>query len=823
MRSALNRWWVFGVREWSAHRARALTSGAVVAVSTALLVTVLSIIGSIDRSLDDFAGGTTGDAALEVSAFSGAGIPAALRTEVAAVPGVAAAVPLVQTPVTTARGTALLIGTDATATALHSPLQDHLRILPATPDGVLAGPNTGFAAGESIALQDTGVTVAAVLDGVERFDGGRFLLAPLPLAQRAAGRGDRIDSVLIVAEPGTDPAALRRDVTAAVAGRAGVGEPAAHRAAASNGVQLIRFVSVSAAGMSFLVAAFLIYTAMGLAIAGRRQRIAMLRALGATRRSIVADLLAETAVSALFGALAGAALGLLLGRAAVGRLPDIFLQSVSARIEFAVPWWTIPLAVVAAVAVCVAAAALAARQVYRVSPVEALAPVGVSPADRVRPAARIGAAVLAAVLAVAAVLVATGQPGILANGGISTMFAAEIAAGFAVGAALVRAAAAVANRCGGAGALAAETIRRSPKRSWATLMTVAVAVAASFAISAGNSNAVTSTEKSFEVLRGADIWVSTTPAGTFPTGPRLPADTADRLRALPSISTVVADQATYVDLGEQRALAYGVAPGSANALLDAAGPEVARRVLDGAGAVVSRDLADALSLEVGDTLTVPSPTGAHAVPILAEVAFFSALNGALALGLPLVQQWFGDTGTAALQLGLAPGADPGAALDQVRGAVPPGVHVHSGDAAVRGFAAALDQATSLNHLIWIIVTIIAAVALLNTLLLSVLERRREIGVLRAIGAARRFAVATVLAEAAGLAVVGGVLGLAFGSVQQVVADLASSRAWNVDVAFAPVPGAYALALGALLLCLLGALPAAWHVSTVNIIEAMRVE
>lgn len=820
MRSALNRWWVFGVREWSAHRARALTSGAVVAVSTALLVAVLAIIGSIDRSLDDLARGTTGDAALEVSAFSGSGFPAALRTEIAAVPGVAAAVPLVQTPVTTPRGTTLLLGTDASATALHSPLQDHLRALPAAPDGVLAGPRTGFAAGESIALPDTGVTVAAVLDGIENVDGGHFLLAPLPLAQRAAGRGDRLDSVLIVAAPGTDPAALHRDVTAAVAGRAAVGEPAARRAAASNGVQLIRFVSVSAAGMSFLVAAFLIYTATGLAVAGRRRRIAMLRALGATPRGIGADLLAETAAAALLGALAGAALGLLLGRAAVARLPDLFLQSISARIEFAVPWWTIPAAVLAAVTVCLAAAALAARQVYLVSPVEALAPVGVSPAGPIRPAARVGAALLAVLLAVAAVLVATGQPGILANGGISTMFAAEIAAGFAAGALLVRAAAAVAGRCGGAGALAAETIRRSPQRSWATLMTVAVAVAASFAISAGNSNAVTSTEKSFEVLRGADIWVSSTPAGTFPTGPRLPAETTERLRP---IATVVADQVSYVDLGEQRALLYGVAPGSADALLAAAGPEVANRVLAGEGAVVSRDLADALALRVGDSLPVPSPTGVHPVPVLAEVAFFSALNGAVAVGLPLVRQWFGDTGSAALQLRLPPGADPGAALDRVRAAVPPGVHVYTGDEAVRGFTAALDQATALNHLIWIIVTVIAAVALLNTLLLSVLERRRELGVLRAIGATRRFAVGTVLAEAAGLAVAGGLLGLAFGSVQQVVADLASSRAWNIDVAFAPVPGAYALALGALLLCLLGALPAARRVSEVNIIEAMRVE
>ncbi|MBO0856159.1 MAG: ABC transporter permease, partial [Nocardia sp.] len=400
------------------------------AVSTALLVTVLSIIGSIDHSVDTVATGITGDAALEVSGATDTGFGDAVRSDIAAVAGVGAAVPLIQSPVTTPNGSVLLLGTDANAAALRSPLQDELRAqgaaLPTVNNGVVAGPGTGLRTGQVLRLQDVEVTVAAVLPdtGAGSFNGGHYLLAPLPLAQQAAAKAGKLDSVLIVAAPGADRNTLRENVTRVVAGRAVVGAPVAERTKAGNGVTLIRFTALSAAGMTFLVSAFLIYIAMSMAIAGRRPRLSMLRAIGGTRRSIVGDLLLETAALALVGAAAGSVLGVFLGRFTIGQLPAVFLQSVTARVEFDLPIWVIPVAIVVAVAICLAAAGLAAYQVYRVSPVEALAPVGVSRAGGVRTWARVAAGVAALVLAIAAFVNAATMPGILANAGITTMFAA---------------------------------------------------------------------------------------------------------------------------------------------------------------------------------------------------------------------------------------------------------------------------------------------------------------------------------------------------------------------------------------------------------------
>lgn len=830
MRSAVDRLRMLSFRELSQNRGRILAGTVVVAVCTALLVTVLCIIASINRSIDDAVIGVGGDARLEVTASSDAGLPSSLTARLDALPEVAHAVPSVQTPVVTdTAGTLLMVGVDATVMTLNSPLQSEFGTQATevlrTPGGVLAGPGTGLAAGSRLTVDGTAVTVAAVprTGRAQRFNGGRYLVAPLQLTQRLAQRGDVVDSILLVPTHNTDSAALRSAANRVVAGRGLVDAPSVQKTRASNGVELIRYVALSSAALTFVVAAFLIYVSTSMALGSRRQRISTLRALGGTPRMIVGDLLLDTAFVSLLGALIGVGLGWLLARGTIERLPALFLQSAGTRVDFAFPFWVAPVAVVTATGVCVLAAALSARQVYQVSPVEALAPLGVTRPSRGLPRTRLVAAVLAPVLFIAALVAATRQPGILANTGITVMFAAQIAAGLALSGPIVAVAARLAGLAGGAGVLAGETIRRTPNRAWATLMTVAVAVAATLAISAGNSNAVDSTKDSFAPLREADVWVSTTPAGQFPTGPVLPSSVADRVLAVPGVADVIEEQARYVSVGDQRALTYGVAHGAANPLLVAADDASQEAVLSGRGVVLSRDIAESLSVAVGDSVPLTTPGGAKRVRVVAVVPFFSALNGAMAVSQPLMAQMFGNAGASTLAVRLDEDVDIGRVLDEVRAVLPPGAHAYTGAAAVEAFGAALDQATTLNHLIWVIVTIIAGVALLNTLLLSVMERRRELAALRAIGSSRRFVVGTVAAEAAAIGVVGGVLGVGFGIVQQAVADLASSRAWSVDVQFEVMPVSLALAAGALLLCVSGAIPAALRVSRLNIISAMRVE
>ncbi|KAA0024860.1 FtsX-like permease family protein [Antrihabitans cavernicola] len=829
MKSALDRLRLFSLREFAEHRGRTLASMAVVAVSAALLVAVLAIIGSINHSIDSLSTGIAGNAALEVSGVADGGFPAAVADDVATVPGVQAAVPLVQTTVRTESGPTLLIGADARSAALESDvkgaLQSQAGALLKVPNGVLVGPDTGYAEGQTFDLQDTKVTVAAVLsgEGFEQLNGGHYVLAPLQLAQSATGRANSYDSILIVAKPGTDSDALQSGVTDAVAGRANVTESSGASAKSGNGVLLIQFVALSSAAMAFMVSGFLIYTAMGMAIAQRRPVISMLRAMGGYRTTILRDTLGEAAVLGLIGGAIGSALGVLMGRVAIERLPVLFMQSVSARIDYVLPWWTIPVAIVVSVLVSVAAAALCARQVYKVSPIEALAPVGVSTADTISPRLRIAAGVIAVVLGVAAVLAATAPLGIASNMGISLLFGAEIVLGFAIGPWLVRGAARVAGLFGGPGALAAATIERAPKRVWATLMTVTIAVAATLALNAGNANAVDSTKDSFAPLGKADVWVSNAAPGNFPTGPQLPQDLTTKVSALPGVAKVVEGQAGYVSLGGNKVMMYGLDSGAYSPLLESVDSQAQQRMFAGGGVVLSRDLARTLKVDVGDQLTLQTAHGPKTTTVLATTRFFSALNGAVALPLSQMRDWFDRPGSTTLQITATPGTDSGALLSTIRGLVPGGVEVYSGAAAVEGFGQTLSQATNLDNTLWIIVILISAVALLNTLLLSVLERRRELGVLRAIGSSRRFSLRMILAEAAGIGIVGALLGLVFGYAQQFVADFASSQAWNVDVKFEPTIASIVLAVCAMLLCLVGALPPAYKAARMNIIDALGVE
>ncbi|OMC23239.1 hypothetical protein A5736_00460 [Mycobacterium sp. SP-6446] len=193
------------------------------------------------------------------------------------------------------------------------------------------------------------------------------------------------------------------------------------------------------------------------------------------------------------------------------------------------------------------------------------------------------------------------------------------------------------------------------------------------------------------------------------------------------------------------------------------------------------------------------------------------------MGLDQMRAWFDRPVTTALQIAAAPGADPHHLLADVRRAVPAPNYVYDGRAELAGLEAPMHQSMFIANAVWIIVVLVAAVALLNTLTLSVLERRREIGVLRAMGASRRFTLQMVLVEATGIGVVGGALGLAFGCADQWLFSLVSGDMMNFQVAFRPSSTALAFTLGAVAISLLGSAPPARRAARLNIIDAVSVE
>jgi putative ABC transport system permease protein len=239
--------------------------------------------------------------------------------------------------------------------------------------------------------------------------------------------------------------------------------------------------------------------------------------------------------------------------------------------------------------------------------------------------------------------------------------------------------------------------------------------------------------------------------------------------------------------------------------------------------VVSRDIARAMKIGAGDELTLPTPTGERRVRVLQVVPFFALLGGVVSMSLPLLRQWFDRPGSTILAVSLVGGAEPGGVLQAIRDELPADVSVYPGYEAAKAVGASMAQGTRLITVVAWIVVLVASVALFNTLMLSVLERRRELGVLRAMGSSRRFVLRTVLAEAAGLGVVGAAIGAVFGTVNQYLSASALTNVLSIDVMFRPSVLAFLFACGAFALALLGAIPPAVRAARLNIVDAVAAD
>jgi putative ABC transport system permease protein len=575
--------------------------------------------------------------------------------------------------------------------------------------------------------------------------------------------------------------------------------------------------------VALVVAAFLVYNAMSMAINQRRPVISILRALGGRRPLIERDLLAEAAVLGLIGGIIGAVLGIFMGRWAIGRLPAALVQSIQTRTEYMLPPYAIPAALVACVVACVAASAMAAWQVRKVSPIESLAPIGAAGGDTAPMPLRliVGAGSLA--LFGVAFALASVDLGKLSIAAVALSFTAGLGLAFALIGPIVRAAAAVSRVLGSSGALGATAIERAPRRVWATLMAVVAGVATTVAITGSNANALDSTVGSFASVEQTDVWVASTAPGLFPTSPLLPGGLQATIAALPGVAGVVPGQMAYATVGDSKVLIQGLAAGTHQALFAAMSDDVRTQLLAGRGVVLSKDIARKLGLSVGDTISLPTPAGPQNLRVLELPPYFSGLTGTVGVSLTQMHQWFGRPGATSLEVMAAPGADRGRLLAAVRATTPKEFYVYSGKAGLDSVSESFKQGTALIAGLGWIVVFVAAVALLNTLMLSVLERKREIGVLRAIGSSRNGTLKMVLAEAVGIGVVGGVLGLATGAANQFLITRAFSRVIGLDVHFRASPMMLAFGVSALALALLGSIPPAVRAARLNIVEAVSVE
>ncbi|MEU6586926.1 FtsX-like permease family protein [Nocardia sp. NPDC046763] len=826
--SPILRFHVLALRDSLTHWARTLILVGIVTVSTTLLVAVLSTYGSITTSVAQLSSAIAGRAAFTVHATTDTGVEQSISTEVRRIAGVSAAVPVVQRPVKFERAgstaSALLLGSDASITALGSRLTES--ILPAVaahpeflskPNAVLAGSATGLTVGERITVGGSEVEVVGVVrnDGL---DAGKFLLAQLNTAQRLIGATGRVSGVQVVLADGADREGVQRDLRTLLTDRYLVSSPDYAVAAAAGSTSLISTSSLMVVLVAFVVAVFLMFNTMHMSIGQRSKLLSVLRAIGANPTLLYAHLLAEAALWGLVGGGIGIGLGFAVGRTTIGYLPAFAIQSISATIQYSLAWYVPLLALIAALLCCSTAAAGAGVQIYRMSPVGALGGSITAGRTDSRLSRVIGAlGVVLLVITAAVVSFAHGQAVLVAA---ATLPLGVLAVMFAGTQTLVSCCARITAPFGAVGLLAASTLTRVPRRTWTNVATVVVTITVAVGVSGALTAMANSATSSYASLADTDIYVTRTPADVLPAGDLIDPAAAEAIGKVADAVTVIPGQWTYADFGGSQVTVQGLMPGSHAVTLAAMSEQTRERVLAGDGIVISEQLARARSWTEGSDITLTTPSGPHQVHVLQVISTISVAGGTAAMSLPQLQSWYDRLGATYYEVTIRQGADRGAVMKQLQAALPRDMYVYSGDEAVRGTTSAIGQAGIIAVALEWIIAAVAAIGLLNTFTLSVLERRQQIGVLRAIGALRSQTTSMILVEGMAVGAVGGAIGFVAGLALQYLSCKVLGIVTGFPVPFTVSPVAALVAVGAVAICLFGALVPALGAGRTTVVEAL---
>jgi putative ABC transport system permease protein len=494
--------------------------------------------------------------------------------------------------------------------------------------------------------------------------------------------------------------------------------------------------------------------------------------------------------------------------------------------RFVLPATAIPAAVVIGTLASVVAAAVPGRTAVRVPPVEAMRPEGVlEVADtgaRVRPVVT----TLGAVILVAGTLVMVLGSKSLVSVGFGATTVGVLILTFGVSGLIAVGVARLAARIGAVGRLAAAGIERAPRRVWATTLAVTIGVAIVVALGGLVSNQNETFAADFHSMTESAFWVQAGAADSIPTQAQLPSGWVAQIRAIPGVGAVRHNESAYIALNDEQVLLDGLDPGSNVPFVRGAGP-AGPRALNGDGVIAAKSWAKRHGMHVGDAVTIATPSGRQSPRIVALSDVPDPVQGELAVDYTRFAQWFRGGALTAIEVAVPSRADLAAvqsSLVRLVATAPVAIHVYTGAEEWAGARKSLTQITAIfTAVVWVIV-LATALAVLNTMAITVVERRRELGILRAVGTSRGMISRMVLVEAAVITVSGLAMGVLLGLLQQAAGIRATATVTGFTVRYrlviAPLVTA---AIAAAVMTVGGAIGPAWRAARVDVIPAIGYE
>lgn len=638
----------------------------------------------------------------------------------------------------------------------------------------------GLALGDRLGIATRDGVKPVVLTGLVTFanvssiGGATIVIATRPDVQRWFGLEGRVNTIAAQAAPGVSPQALARRIAQVLPARTvevRTGEQDAAEQAQQTTEAINTFLrpALLAFGViALFVGAFIIFNTFSITVAQRLRELGLLRTIGASRRQVMASVVGEAFV---IGLVAGV-VGLFAGYGFAALLVWVFDTLLPGGIPVASAELSVGIALIAllvGVLVSVVAALVPALRASRVPPVAALREGAEIPKSRLSRFAPAFAGVLAVggvaliiaglqsesaatrrllVMALGALLV------FLAIGGLSRYMVPFLAR--VIGWPLE-------HLPGASGGLARRNATRNPARTAATAaaLMIGIGLVAFVAVFAQGLKASV-TDAIDGTLRG-DLIIS---GKSFQPVPEGAVAAVRGTRGVGSTVPVLID-ATRVT-GAGRATAYGVDPDSSGQglSLDWVDGTPATLASLGAGqAVVEQEFADGAGLQVGDAITARSSTGRTANYRVSGIYRDQILfNG----GFITSQEGFRRVSTSRdpvfILATLAAGADASTVKDAVaRSLAPfPVAEVRTNAEYRDEISSRVDSILYLLYVLLAMSVVISLFGIVNTLVLSITERTREIGMLRAIGLTRSQLRRMVRYEATITSGIGGIIGIVLG-------------------------------------------------------------
>jgi putative ABC transport system permease protein len=624
--------------------------------------------------------------------------------------------------------------------------------------------------------QDSQLALAGTVEatGPAASLGGRVVFLRLTDAAAVLGRPGQVSRIDLTLEGGVEREQARQRVETVLAGRAQVRSPEANDKMVQDVIGGIELGFALGGLGALVVGLFLVYNALSVSVAERRHDIGILRSVGATRLQIAGLFAGEACVLGLVGAGLGVPLGMGLAELSAGPvrqvLSDIFLPlEGGTRVRFTAT--SVIVAVVAGVLTALLASLVPAIQAAREEPADAVRRVPRLAGWRTRLVQAAGSGTLIAA-GMACFFLHDALPdrwGTYMS--VALMLLGGLLAMPLFSAALTRLIQPIVRRALGIeGRLAADNLARSPGRTGLVI----AALAAGTALMIETAGLTYSSEEAIldwvhQAFASELVVTANSPIAGSGDSLEMDERIGRAIAAYPEVETVLPlrfRRPTFRDrhmvfLTALDAAAYARSAGSR---ADLPGRELYPLLAEPGTVLVSENFAALYGVRRGDVVHLPGKHGPVPLRVIGTVLDYSWNRGSLLIDRTFYREQFGDSLVDAFDVFLKPDTDPVAIRHRImeEAGKAEALVVMTREEVRQTIVGMIRRLYGISYAQQLVVMMVAALGVIMALLISVLQRRRELGLLRAVGASRFQVLRSLLAEAALMGLMGAVIGVLLG-------------------------------------------------------------